>query len=271
MSPLNQRNARVLPVDPQERHELAVRDTLKKRHGAYLPHWTKDGAWYAVNFRLWDSLPQRVLDSWLFERKNIVKTAQQMKRPLSHHEEQRLAHLYSEKVEQYLDAGFGSCFMNDDRVAKVVADSVLHFEEQRYRLAAWCVMPNHVHVVVKPFAGITDTAPQIPRCSLSDILHSWKSFTAKEANKLLHRGGEFWQTEFYDHLIRGEADFSHQIRYVLENPLRAGLKDWKWVGIGKSSERKVEPEEACFTNRVQLLGELEIRAQPRDARATSAR
>lgn len=82
---------------------------IKKRHGAYLPHWTRDAAWYSVTFRLWDSLPQRVIEFWLFERKNIVKTAEQMKRPLSKHEEERLTHLYSEKVERYLDAGFGSC------------------------------------------------------------------------------------------------------------------------------------------------------------------
>jgi hypothetical protein len=59
----------------------AAQPTINKRHGAYLPHWTRDVAWYAVTFRLWDSLPQHVIDSWLFERKNIVKTAEQMKRP----------------------------------------------------------------------------------------------------------------------------------------------------------------------------------------------
>ena len=67
---------------------------IQRRRGAYLPHWTKDGAWYAVTFRLWDALPQQVLQSWLFERRNIVKTAEQMKRQLSKHEEGRLAYLY---------------------------------------------------------------------------------------------------------------------------------------------------------------------------------
>src|SRR5438132_2462498 len=104
---------------------------IHKRHGAYLPHWTREGAWYAVTFRLWDSLPQHVIESWLFERKNIVKTAEQMKRPLSEHEERRLDHLYSEKVERYLDAGHGSCYMNDDRVAVVVSNALLHFVEIR--------------------------------------------------------------------------------------------------------------------------------------------
>ena len=220
--------------DHAQDHAQDARATIKKRRGAYLPHWTRDSAWYAVTFRLWDSLPQHVIESWLFERKNIVKTAEQMKRPLSEHEERRLAHLYSEKVERYLDAGHGSCYMNDDRVAVVVTNALLHFDKQRYSLAAWCVMPNHVHVVVKPFSGITTTdGTSVPHSELPDILHSWKSFTAKEANKLLGRSGEFWQTESYDHLIRNETDFRHAVRYVLNNPIKAGLKNWKWVGRGK--------------------------------------
>lgn len=207
---------------------------IKKRHGAYLPHWTKDGGWYAVTFRLWDSLPQHVLESWLFERKNIVKTAEQMKRPLSKHEEERLAHLYSEKVERYLDAGFGSCYMKDERVVEIVANALLHFEGRRYNLAAWCVMPNHAHTVVQPLGAATNTGgTPVPPSQLPDILHSWKSFTAKEANKVLGRTGDFWQPESYDHLIRDEADFIHQVRYVLENPEKAGLRNWKWVGRGK--------------------------------------
>jgi REP element-mobilizing transposase RayT len=226
----------VSPVVVNQDHAQEARATLKKRRGAYLPHWTLDGAWYSVTFRLWDSLPQHVIESWLFERKNIVRTAEQMKRPLGEHEEQRLAHLYSEKVERYLDAGHGSCSMKDGRIARTVASALLHFEGQRYNLAAWCVMPNHVHVVVQPFAGIGKAnkgGTPVPRCELPDILHSWKSFTAKEANKLLRRSGDFWQAEYYDHLIRDEADFRHSVRYVLDNPIKAGLKNWKWVGVGK--------------------------------------
>lgn len=207
-----------------------------KRRGAYLPHWTLDGAWYGVTFRLWDSLPRHVVETWLFERKNIVKTAEQMKRPLSKHEEQRLAHLYSEKVARYLDAGYGSCYMKDSRIAGIVARALRHFEGQRYNLAAWCVMPNHVHAIVQPSTGIVNTGETpMPRCELPDILQSWKSFTAKEANKLLRRSGQFWQAEYYDHLIRNEADFRHSVRYVLDNPIKAGLKNWKWVGVARAS------------------------------------
>ena len=63
-------------------------------------------------------------------------------------------------------------------------------------------------------------------------MHSWKSFTANEANKRIRRTGEFWQPEYYDHLIRDDTDLRRQVEYVLNNPTRAGLSDWKWVGCG---------------------------------------
>ena len=120
--------------------------------------------------------------------------------------------------------------MRDNRVAEIVANALHHFDRARYSLAAWCVMPNHVHVVIQPFAGLISTAgTPVSLTDLPDILHSWKSFTAKEANKLLRRSGEFWQAEYYDHLIRKEAEFRHAVRYVLNNPIKAGLKNWKWV------------------------------------------
>jgi len=203
-------------------HDQDGHATLKVRHGAYLPHWTRDGAIYAVNFRLADSLPKPVLESWKFERKDIIKTARQMKRPLSASEEERLDKLFSEKVEKYLDEGRGACWMRRDEVAARVAGALEHFDGKRYRLAAWCIMPNHVHAIVQPLAGF----------ELPGILHSWKSFSSKEANRVIGRTGEFWQPEYYDHLVRDEKDFARQIEYVLSNPRRAGLTNWKWVGCG---------------------------------------
>jgi REP element-mobilizing transposase RayT len=159
-----------------------------------------------------------------------------MKRPLSKHEEERLAHLYSEKVERYLAAAFGSCYMKDERLAREIATGLLHFERQRYNLAAWCVMPNHVHAVVQPFAGMTNTdGTPVHNLSCQIFFHSWNSFTAKEANKLLGHSGDFWQAEYYDHLIRDEADFAHAVRYALNNLTKAGLKNWRGVGVARAS------------------------------------
>ena len=82
-------------------------------------------------------------------------------------------------------------------------------------------MPNHVHVVVRIF----------PTHGLSDVLHSWKSYTAKEANRGIGRRGEFWQKEYYDHLLRDECEFERAINYVVENPAKANLRNWRWVWV----------------------------------------
>ena len=194
------------------------------REGANLPHWTQTGVTYAVNFRLADSLPEEVLADWNFERRNIFLVARQQGRELTDVEYERLAKLFSEEVESYLDAGHGNCWMRDNRIAEIVREALLRFEHQRYELDAWCIMPNHVHAVVRP----------IGQWALSEILQTWKSFTAKEANRILDRTGAFWQSESYDHLIRDEDDLRNQIRYVLENPLKAGLQDWGWISAAQS-------------------------------------
>jgi REP element-mobilizing transposase RayT len=210
-----------LGVSPKDVEHLGqdAQATIDKRQGAYLPHWTREGAIYAVTFRLADSLPRSVLDAWLSERRDIVRTAEQMGRPLSEHEQQRLQSLHSERVEAYLDAGHGECWLRQPAIAELVANALLHFDGQRYEMHAWCIMPNHVHLILQPL--LTHT--------LQALMHSWKSFTSKAANRVLGRAGEFWQTEYYDHLIRGEDDYAHALRYLMGNPIVAGLSDWPWI------------------------------------------
>ncbi len=210
-----QRDTAILAVGPNT--------DIQIRQGAYLPHWEHTGATYAVTFRLEDALPHAVLTSWQVERENTMATARQQGRSLSEHEEERLAFLYSEKIEQHLDAGAGACWLRQEPVARIVAEALRHFDGERYRLHAWCVMPNHVHAVLTPLEGH----------KLADILHSWKSFTAKQANTLLGRTGAFWQPEYYDHLIRNAQQFAHSVDYVLNNPAQAGLQDWTWMGCSE--------------------------------------
>ena len=188
---------------------------IQVRHGAFLPHWTKEGAVYHVCIRLADSLPQSKLKEWKEERQEIVRYAERQKRLLTKSEQQRLDFLLSGKVEEWLDAGRGSCFLQQERIAELVANTLKFFDGERYKLFAWCIMPNHVHVTVQP---ITHTLPE--------ILNSWKKFTAREANKILEREGQpFWQREYFDHLIRNQEYRERTVEYVWRNSDKAGLND----------------------------------------------
>ena len=202
------------PVQPSGDEAITV------RQGAYLPHWTRDGGIYAVTFRLADSLPAAVLEQWRAERDAIVDRAQQQGRPLSAAEEQELHRLRSDRIEAALDRGQGECWLADPAVARVVSDALQHFDGDRYRLLAWCVMRNHVHAVVQPLGGH----------ALPDILHSWKRHAAQAANKHLRREGTFWQAEYYDHLIRDDADLGHAVDYAWDNAEHVGQADWQWRG-----------------------------------------
>ena len=187
-----------------------------------LPHLKKEGAVYFVTFRLADSLPAHEVARLKHERKVILEQARAAKSPLTWHEEQQLLAWYCDKVEAFLDAGHGSCWLSNPEIADRVANALKHFDGQRYELRAWVVMPNHVHVIVWPMPGHM----------LSDILHSWKSFTSSMANKILHRAGEFWQTESFDHWIRDDEEHARLVAYVENNPVKARFckapEDWKW-------------------------------------------
>ncbi|MGB2863303.1 MAG: valine--tRNA ligase [Sedimentisphaerales bacterium] len=213
--------ARVEGVPPSQQDSES---TIDKRQGRYLPHWSKQGAIYVVTFRLADAVPSEVSESWRLERQQIVERAQQQGRPLTHIERIELHRLYSEKIESFLDAGHGECLLREPHLAEIVHNALKHFDGERYKLIAWAVMPNHVHVILRPLAGH----------ELPEIVHSWKSFTSKQINRRLDRQGSLWMDEYYDHLIRDEEDFRNQVDYVLANPEKAGLQDWPWCGMRDS-------------------------------------
>ena len=210
---------------------------VKVRDRGRLPHWEKDNATYFITFRLADSLPKSVLERIESERLVIVKTAIGLRRDLSADERTRIARLSTPVIERFLDSGAGACDLQNSAIAEKVANALRYFDEKRYRLFAWCVMPNHVHVVARLFPGQT----------LATVLHSWKSFSAKHANRILGRHGVFWQREYYDHFIRSEEEFERTIRYVTENPAKAQLRNWKWFWVGGRDARPTAAEDGGAT------------------------
>ncbi len=175
-----------------------------------LPHWQQEGRTYFVTFRLRDSLPQEKLEAL---RKNRAEWLDTNPEPWSAAQSQEYHEMFSEKVQQWLDAGYGSCLLKDPALAQIVADALRHFDGERYDLVAWVVMPNHVHVLLTPRPGF----------ALGRILHSWKSFSAHEINKQTGRQGDVWQHETYDHIVRDPDSLWHFAKYIVDNPRQAGL------------------------------------------------
>ena len=193
--------------------------TLKIRQGISSP-LDKTRAIYSVTFRLADSLPRAVVERWVAEREEIVGRLEKTGGKQTDREATRLKKLFSEHVEKFLDAGHGECWLRRDDVGELVEKQLKHFDGQRYQLLAWSVMPNHVHAVVRPIEGYT----------LVGILHSWKSYTANHANKLIGRSGAFWQPEYCDHIVRDESELIDTVNYVVKNAVTAGLEGWKRQG-----------------------------------------
>ena len=174
----------------------------------YMPHFDMPSLTQTVTFRLFDSIPHSVLGRWREELQHLPKKDGHLER--------------RKRIDAHLDQGHGSCYLKDERLANIVQNALLYHDGQRYSLHAWVVMPNHVHTLFTPESGWT----------LTKIAHTWKSYTANECNKMLNRTGEFWQREPFDRFIRNERHFENAVRYIEENPVKAGLckkpEDWCW-------------------------------------------
>jgi len=208
-----------------ETNRAAIQGVTKPRFGEVkirergrLPHWEREGGTYFVTFRLADALPRTVLAK-MVERQRVLEAAKRSGLKLLPAQEVLLAEYSPGRIEQYLDSGNGACRLRDPRIAELVANALRFWDGQRYRLMAWCLMPNHVHVVFR----------LLPGQGLANLLRSWKSYTARMANRILGRTGDFWQREYYDRLIRDGHELERAIQYVTSNPERAGLTGWCWV------------------------------------------
>ncbi len=191
-----------LPVTPE------IKDWHRRFHS--VPH-RENKALQSITFRLYDSLPKEVIEE--IKLKLDINEDDDSYDSIQY---QRLR----QKIAEYEDAGYGQCFLRDERIAAIMQDTLKHFDGERYQLICWCIMPNHVHVLIEVNEG----------WSLSRIMHGWRSYTAKEANRILGRTGKFWMEEYYDRYIRDDNHLQKTINYILNNPANAGLDEWPWVG-----------------------------------------
>ena len=219
-----------------------------------LPHIQPPGATLFVTFHLAGSLPRSVLQQWKAEQSRFFSLKRNAHQVTDEHTTVAQKQKYNQwkrqwfrKIEKTLDmAQSGPVWLKDDQIAKEVAESIHYLDGKVYRLDAYCIMANHVHVVFTPLAIQSSGSPTSPSpnqdndaqtkslCynSLSSILRSLKGYTARKANQRLGRRGAFWQHENYDHAIRNESEWQRIVTYVLNNPVKIGLVDrwekWQW-------------------------------------------
>jgi len=199
----------------------------------YLPHVKREGASYFVTFRLADSLPKEVLLEYEREKAGRLRRLNDFAKrgETINDSEEEIARDFRRKIERYLDRGGGVCHLRRPDIADLVANAMRHFNESRYLLLEWVVMPNHAHAIVWP----------MPNHLMSDILKSWKQFTSRRAKKIVGLGEEpFWQTESYDHWIRSDEEKARIARYIRNNPVSAGLcartEDWRWSSAYRAAK-----------------------------------
>jgi REP element-mobilizing transposase RayT len=186
--------------------------TMYKRH---LPHWRQAGATYFVTFRLADSIPQtqqQALKRW----RQIWENSHP--EPRSESEWKELAQQITSRTEAWLDEGYGDCELRQPQIARLMQDSLLKFQDQRYFIACFVVMPNHVHVILKPN----------PNHELEVILKNMKGYVSRQTNQLLGRAGALWEEESFDRIIRDEEHLYRVLQYIGRNPAKAGLPNAEW-------------------------------------------
>ena len=178
----------------------------------YLPHYDSTSVHQAITFRLADSLPQMKLRQLEDELKTLPDNLRDLERRT--------------RIQNWLDAGMGCCALRHPAMASLLQETLRKFHGERYELIAWCIMPNHVHVLIEP------------KVALAGIVQSWKSFTGRRAmvrNAELGLdvpGSAFWMRDYWDRYIRDENHFRQAVTYIHENPVKAGLckvaEEWKW-------------------------------------------
>lgn len=240
---------------------------FKQFYRRNLPHVQPPEATLFVTFRLANSIPQSVLEEWRREKKRLeaeqlrreATTVEELDPAVAVEERRAFQRRWFSKFESAMhEETAGPVWLKDHRVAEIISEALHHRDGDVYRLDAFSIMPNHVHTVFAPLlteptarklaeriwvrklakrgerVTQTDSLPESDdeRSVLSVIMQSLKGYTARQCNLTLGRSGEFWQHENFDHVVRDQSEFRRTLKYVLNNPVKAGFvscwQDWKW-------------------------------------------
>lgn len=188
----------------------------------YRPSFEPVGNVQSLTFRLADAVPMKQIERW--ERElglGMLRAAN----PADTEATWSRCEL-QKRIERWEDSGQGECWLRNPEIAAVVDNALRFFDGVRYRLLGWCIMPNHVHVVLEFLPGF----------AVPEVLHSWKTVTTREANRRLGRTGALWSEDHFEGYLRTTEHFQRVLDSVADNPVKAGLvlrRDlWRWSHAG---------------------------------------
>jgi REP element-mobilizing transposase RayT len=211
------------------RHFKMNKLAYKLSYSRHLPHIQPSGATLFITFRLVDSLTAEVQQRLINEAERAQHALSQItdedeRRRQAYNCQKRLFARWDEALD---NTASGPRWLDQPKIAVLVADSLHYHHGRVYDLDTFCIMGNHVHVLFTPLAKSDGTY-----IALSAIMQSLKGYTASQANELLSRKDQFWQHESYDHIVRNAAELKRIRLYILNNPVKAGLvtsqEKWPW-------------------------------------------
>lgn len=209
---------------------MAYEDVYYRRN---LPHYHPNGYALFITLRLTDSLPMDILAELKTKREAELRTLENDTLDERYEIEKKYFGYYDDWLDQ---CKFGPRWLHTASIAQIVANEIHNLNDDRYRLIAYCIMPNHIHLLIEALARERlNHQGRTSRYPVADILRLLKGRTARYCNFELKRNGSFWQHESYDHVVRNEQEVEQIILYILNNPIKAGLakewRDWKFTYV----------------------------------------
>jgi len=168
-----------------------------------VPHWDQLGKLCFITWRLSDSLPESKLQEFRMLRKEWI---QKNPKPWTVEQEQAYREAFHDKIDSCLDQGAGDCIFKHAEARKVFEDVLLEMNEDAFQLEAYVIMPNHVHLLLRLDAP------------LSEVMKRLKGKSSRCLNLHLGKSGKLWQRSFYDTLIRSSRHLRFVLAYIHRNP-----------------------------------------------------
>lgn len=208
---------------------------FKEYYRNNLPHIQHGGVILAISYRLAFNLPQNILEKLKADKHEYERISSNLTGIEKEVYDSEFNRKYFEYFDEFIDKYNSNVnWLRISQVADIVYNSQLYFDNVKYKLHCFTIMPNHIHIILEPLWNNDNYY------AIADIIHSLKGYTARKCNEVLMRKGQFWQHGHYDHIIKNAKDYNYQLHYVINNPVKAGLvsswEKWKYTYVDPKIE-----------------------------------